>query len=370
VKCSCTGKVISTLTFCLLSLVVTGLVVFLFIWFRGIEVWGEHGGLIPERKPCENNTIGFLRQPVGAFTSLFYFYVGFYVLCCAIFDYHAKRNGELLYSPVVDHQEAEILLDQLPTGDSDSDEMTEHAQHRMLQEIEDLEKNHSTALQNPFTSFIYGLMVFFLGVSSLLYHACDCSVGDRMKVAALIGCAVMPILYQFVLLGPKCCGMCSSHYFFLPLVIIITGISASLPEALKLFPGIEWKYLYVGLLFIIILDCLMFLVTVIRLTKTHVIHKKHLLLSILFLSVSIGLWLPEGYFEKCLIPAESPVKPLHGLTHIFSAAALFCFYCFFRSISFLNSADAILWRPAVLLKHKSDKKKTKDDFEGSMKFDL
>jgi hypothetical protein len=46
------------------------------------------------------------------------------------------------------------------------------------------------------------------------------------------------------------------------------------------------------------------------------------------------------------------VQPLPALAHVFAALSLFLFYAFFRTFSFLNAGDAILWRQAVLLKQK------------------
>eukprot|EP01127_Copromyxa_protea_P021723 TRINITY_DN755_c0_g1_i1.p1 TRINITY_DN755_c0_g1~~TRINITY_DN755_c0_g1_i1.p1 ORF type:complete len:243 (-),score=43.92 TRINITY_DN755_c0_g1_i1:135-863(-) len=242
----------------------------------------------------------------------------------------------------------------------------------MLQEVDDLDQNHTYFIQHPSTSLIFGLNVLTLGVSSLFYHACVCSLGSRLLVGSWIGTVTMPIFFQLTVLVPSIFGI-ASHFIFLPFIFVFTGIAFALPEILNLVT-VEWRFLDIGFFAFIGLDFLLLILVVIRLSQTYVLHKKFLVFSFISVLVAVGLWAPEGFFHKCLVPTSFPVQPLPGLVHVFVALALLFFYWFFRSISFLYPSDAILWRQAVLLKARDEEAERKDnnfvDFEGAMRFDL
>lgn len=172
---------------------------------------------------------------------------------------------------------------------------------------------------------------------------------------------------------------------------------------------VEWRFLYIGFFLLLGLDrkaycplywqpwsyfCHRFVDQVVR----HPCFTQEIFIFILclrfnclrtlgtrrlFQKVWIRIFTKLTHF-RCLVPYTLPVQPLTGLVHIFISLALFFFYIFFRTISFLNVSDAILWRQAVLLKTRGrgwwklsiynslGEAEERDivDFEGAMKFDL
>jgi len=183
----------------------------------------------------------------------------------------------------------------------------------------------------------------------MVYHACNCHVGERLYVGSLIGLLGFFVVIVIFLLAPQF-GKYSSHHFLLPISVFWLAVSLTWPEVQDA-TRLPWWVMYtiMGILFfvLIVILCIVFN----KLKRCYVIHSSLFIYCMASLVLGILLWSPEDVFNYCLIPT-SQFQILHGLWHVMSSLSVFFLYCFLRSISFARVTDAILWSPAILLQSK------------------
>lgn len=324
-------------TYLLLVVSVTVICAVIALSLRHEKVWGEDW---PNPNPdarCERaQPRGWIAQPMNSFSNLIYFYIGLHIFFLGVYDFLLWRWRTFENEHGNSHQ-----LNKVSGVCAPADCETRALALDGILPFSNLTQNLLTNV--PSFSLLLGLQLISLSYGSFYYHACNCcEYGKQLDMAALLSVMMFPVFMGLFCVFPRVCNR-SSHYLWVSCDWVFTVVAIEWKK-IFLFFNAQWVWLFVMFFSLLIFETFLVSLSYIRVRRMyHMTYPIFVLLSVAGICVAVIAWFEEDVMGRCIIAKRSYFQPLHAIWHLGTAASIWFYYSFFRTLNSSCAWKALFW---------------------------